>query len=211
MWTRELARESLAKGEYDGYLKDAVRKLFRRLPLGYPRDHQSMMQEFRLYALEAIRDFDQEKHPNIKFQNYLYGHLRIRSYQWFNWAWLQQNHPRGAGVYHFSECAILSGREFDPTSNIREYPRRSPENMRFAVEFNELKANLTDNSREVLQHLLDVLDEKLLLTFTKYYSEKEIAKLLDFDIMDVIAFVAEITALAPLYISSIQEDETCTA
>jgi hypothetical protein len=214
MWDRKEARRMLGEGKWDGYLRHAVRKLIHKLPQGLSDRFEYMLQEFRCYALEAIDDFDPENNPNVSFTTYLVKHLSIRSYQWFNWAWLAQNQPRGHGVYHISAYEDRSGSVFDTPERRCSFPQ---------AEFNELLEVLSESSRVKLIALLHLTDEDTLESFVKVRADataedllpeeyqtlalisaqKIVAKTLGISEQEAREFILEVRVLLPTYFSSV--------
>jgi hypothetical protein len=193
VWNSELARRDLASGEFDGYIIDAASKLFKRLPRGY-QDFDDILQVMRGYTLEAIDDFRQDEHPDTKFTTYLFGHLRMRSLQWFNWAWLPMQHPKGAGVFHFSAYEEFSeDGEFNPSLHIEHNERE--------LEISELLTQLSDRSKEILKCLLGVIDENLLEAFYSTNFEREVSRLTGFEAWEVRLFREEMQEDLPKFVS----------
>jgi hypothetical protein len=188
-------RERLGKKEFDGLLVLEVKKLMKKLPI--PRVHgdtfQEMMQDFRVYALEAIDDFDMNN--RTKFSSYLMVHLKIRSIQWFNWAWMGKNRPKGGSITLFS--TLENGDSFDPI-----YYR---ENVALDLELCELLSFLSKSSRMILIHLFGRIDEPLIKAFRGDFDRvcAKIARMTGYSRLEIGRFLLEIRKLIPEHIEHI--------
>ena len=103
-WDRDAVMQEIAEDKYKGYELDAAKQLFRRLPTG----HESLADVvawMRYYALEATQKYNPDDARGAKFTTFLYRHWRVRSLQWFNWAWLPKNQPTGKYVGCFSQMS----------------------------------------------------------------------------------------------------------
>lgn len=195
---KEELRMRLALKEFDGLLISEVKKLVRKLPISRtPKDtFSAMMQEFRMYCLEAINDFDMSR--NTKFTSYLVIHLRIRAMQWFNWAWMSKNQPIGSSIVLFSIYENLDNDyEFDPTSY--------HDNVSLDLELCELLGSLSKKSKLILINLFGRIDEPLIKAFKGDFDRVvgRVAKITGYNRYEVGRFLREIREILPEYIDHI--------
>lgn len=101
-WDVNVTRQAIAEDVYLGYEKKAATQLHKRLPLG-DESFEDVLAWMRVYAIEAADKFNPNHDAKAKFDTFLYKHLRIKSMQWFNWAWLPKQHPQGKYVLPFGD------------------------------------------------------------------------------------------------------------
>lgn len=143
MWSKREALAQLAEGAFRGYILDAAMQLHPRLPAD-GTDIEDIIQEMSIYALEAI-DAYVEAASRAKFTTFLVKHLRLRSFQWFNWSWLPKNTPKGKFVSQFS---VLQDDELD-TFEPQDYSNR-PLNL----DQKAFVQSLSNRSQQIFESLM---------------------------------------------------------
>jgi hypothetical protein len=200
---KDTLRYQLGQGSFDGYLKDAVNRLQPKLPKDF-LSREDMLQGMTVYALEAIRDYNPTHHSHAQFTTYLVKHLRVRSLQWFNWAWLPMNHPKDHGIRHLSAydgpCGSPSDEGFDPEAPPGEDPT-------VELELGELFHAASDRSRQILAYLLAYVDDPLIEAFQAQDFCIRVSSLTGMHRGEIQLFVWEMRELLPTYISSINTSD----
>lgn len=161
-----------------------MNKLRPKLPLPLP-DYQDLLQETRIWAIEAIERYDDTK--GAAFETTLYKHLNIRSMQKFNFSWFSSNQPQNKWVFSFSVLRSEEGKD--------------PDIMEFEDE--EIKAKgiaekLSERNKELFEYFVKYLDweagigeNKLLPAFASDLPITKVAKLTGICHAEVASFISE--------------------
>lgn len=195
--SKETLRQNVASDVYKGYELAAVNKLYRRLPKG-DCPFEDALSEMRLYALEAVELYSESHAQKASFTTFLYKHLQVRSYQWFNYSWLNKNMPKGKWV--------LSMSTFKDDINENEYdPTQFEENNSIQIQIKELLSKLTVRSKQLLEWMFDVSKDKelgpgLIEAFVSKQRVKAVRNYTGCSTEEVHALLLEVHKLAPRFV-----------
>lgn len=162
-WDPIVTTACLVNGDYDGYLKQATKKLRSKLPHPLP-DFDDVMQELRIFALEAIKLY--KTAYNVKFETFLNKHLNIRSMQWHNWANMPRNKPKDRYVYNAS--AFLTDEE-KPI----EFGTVSASQC-FVSQYSSLVSELSERAKQLFEYFCSYIQ------FEEQHGESQLLEALNY-------------------------------
>lgn len=201
-WNADDERQKIANGAYDGYITNYVKSILPKLP--HPRpEFSDAFQEFVGYALEAVELFREDR--GCTFSTFVYRHLGLRSYQWFNVSWMARNQPKGCFVNTFSQRSEMldvynSEKEWDPT--------RVRDTQQVDTMMGEFKRALTDRARQLFEYFVDLLEwgensgsSSVLEAFSHVYNARKVADLTGLSYKETRAVLEEIQSKALKYLT----------
>lgn len=197
-WCAERTRQELADGKFIGYEKSISKRLFTKLPSGHV-EFEDILGWMRLFSLEAIKLFDPDR--GAEFTTFLYTHLKLRAYQWKNWAWLKQSHPEGRFINLFSHLdkAEIT---FDPVSKSRD--------SQFSLQLQEFVESLSEESTKIFHVLSSQIDDSLLSAIAHRGIKAISCRLPGYTFLQITDFLDEVLDKAPRFLE-VYDGLTCSA
>lgn len=201
-WNPSEENQRIAKGQYDPFLHQSATTLLSKLPRPRP-DREDVFQELIRHSLEAVNLYIEDNPTGAGFWTFLNTHIRLRSYQWLNWAWQRKQHPKGAYLVNLG-LPSDEDLEWEDTLEPRARPATSSAHR---LEMKEFLEELTPESRFIFDHLVQQscygwMENMFLIWKRKRYTEN-MMNLTGIDKDSMSKFVTEVRTKAPKYIGSL--------
>lgn len=201
-WSANEETACLSEGKHNGAIYQSAVTLREKLP--HPRpDLEDLMQDFRIYAMEAIVLYDPRRGAN--FHTFMRNHFRLRSIQAFNVAWWVKNHPKGAGIYsHSFQEDREEGTDASDSSTLVP-PERDTQELE--EQLKELRGALSEECLSLFDWFAERIKytdgAEILYAFTSVQGGSMIQRRTGLEKERLKEFLAEIKEKAPKYISNV--------